>query len=279
MSFSVSNDVVFTTVVTISVFGLGYVGNRLYERHKRKMDLRSLKEYFIALIDLLNEPITRQADSFITFSRRLKQKHESSYSISKIAAFNLENIKEISHFDLYELFLKGQQNDVKKKTEFFQKIQVSLRVLEAIGSTYENDFTAFMNKALAFQERWRSGMTAIRDAHDEYMTELAVADFNPGGGDRFVQPLRELFDSFVKIENHRDMHVAIDVFIRPLRELCIKHPASKKMPVFLRHAMACIDAYENSVQLHRTYRRIFLIYAKRLNNARRDLNHAIANLK
>ncbi len=276
--WGISADAVFTTISTLLVLSLGYIGNRLYEHHKRRVELNSLKEYFVSLVELLDVPIQRQVDSFILFARRLKEKKDGGYSLGTVAAFNLENIKTIKHFDLYELFLKGRNKNIPANAAAFQSMQVNLHMIEMVKEKFSVEYDGFHTKALALEHKWRAGMTGYREAYDKLWANKAAVGFTTGFPDPLHVELQKLQKDWLQTTNYASMYVAIDKFIRPMRELCLRYPGGQGMPIFLKHAMDCIDAYENYVHVHKKYRRTFLLYARKLRGAKWELDAAIKTL-
>ena len=72
----VSFDTIFTVVTTLFIFFLGYVVNRIIEEGKEEKRLNELEEYFIKLIELLEEPLMKQKNALVVLTKMLKQKKE-----------------------------------------------------------------------------------------------------------------------------------------------------------------------------------------------------------
>jgi hypothetical protein len=242
------------------------------------MELKALREYFCALVELLSVPIDRQASAFITFSRTLKKTRGGNYTLARVAAFNLENIKAVKLFDLYELFLKGRKNNIHSRARAFQSMQAALHMIEVIKENFEKEFTAFIESALKFEQQWKNAMIAYRESYDELWSGIAARGTALNVVDPFLIELQALHAEWVRVLDHSRMHVAIDSFVHPLRKLCLKHPSGEKMTTFLKHAMDCIDAYNNYDYIHTPYRRTFLLYARKLLSSKRDLQHALQGL-
>ena len=121
--FGVTIDTIFTVFTTIIIFFLGYIFNKKVERDKENNRMKELEGYFLKLIELLDSPIKKQIDSFVSLSEKLKKTKEQNYNFQLVASFNLNLLKEISNLDLYKIFVSNKQGKIKEKTSLFEKLR------------------------------------------------------------------------------------------------------------------------------------------------------------
>ncbi|MBK7978821.1 MAG: hypothetical protein IPK06_02170 [Ignavibacteriae bacterium] len=62
--WGISYDTIFTTLITIFIFLLGFWINKIFEARKEKKRLKDIKDYFFSLCSFLEKPVKIQIDVF-----------------------------------------------------------------------------------------------------------------------------------------------------------------------------------------------------------------------
>ena len=88
----ISADTIFTTVITIFIFGLSYLASKLFEDYKEKKRLEELETYYRTSIELWYDPIEKQSSYLIKFAGQLKEKIEIDFEPKSVSSLHVETI-------------------------------------------------------------------------------------------------------------------------------------------------------------------------------------------
>jgi len=274
----ISIDTIFTTSITISVFIAGYITKKIYDDSVRKKGLKETSEYFCTLIELLNKPIERQINGFVDFAHHLKRKGKEDYQLLTVSGFNVENIKQVKHQDLYEIFFRDRKLNVQEITKDFQTFQENLSLMESINQSYKNVFNNFMQRYYELLKEWNTNMKAIHNTFNE----IANSKLKQGlkkGDDPFFEKLDLLLAHYQSNSDYQNEHEGINILINPLRKLCSENLTHPNSPQILSFGTNCLIAYKNIEKGNNMTRRYYITTARQLNTARYHLNCVIEKLK
>lgn len=273
----VSHDTIFTTFITIFIFIAGYIANRLYDRYKRNKELKILKKYFCYVVEHIDEPIRKQVTNFVKFSHALKTKTKKNYHLGHSLVPALENIKNIKHSDLYDIFLNVNSSKIDMRAKNLQKFHESIYLMEYVYTSYPKRFNDFSEALSKHEKKWNVSITSIVRCFDEFVSD-AVSRGIQRGKDMFLEEVDELLKKNNKNPDYRRPNIAIKIFIHPLIEICKKFIGDGRATVLLKYSLECNEAYENSKNAHYVYRKYFILTARSLNKARIDLYKSFEEL-
>jgi|GEM_PF-7049681 len=274
----IPKGVIFSTFVSSFIFLLGFIGNRMYVKYTQRQDLNTLKKYFCHIVSSLDKPISEQVDAFNKFSSFLKSKASGELSLDSVSQFNITNLTNIKHSDLYAIFL-GQRNfSDEAKALNFQLYQSSIPVFENILKTFPEEFKRFMDIHNKYFEQWKSGIIAIRKYNDQCLGE-AVAKGTKKGEDLLLEEIVLLHNKWAQTQDFQNAIVAATVFIKPFKELCKKHLDDTRAVTFSHHVIDCKDAADNLNALFDFYAVTFDNLSIRLEEARARLKLSVQFLQ
>lgn len=271
---SPSPDTIFTVFVTIFIFIAGYIANRIYDRHKRKKELETLQKYFCYVIQHIDEPIKKQVDHFSKFARDLKNDAPRLRQLTHTLIPELENIKQIKHSDLYDIFLGGKSKNIDERAKSLKKFQESIHLIEYLYNNYQKRFKDFSETLTRHEKKWDENISLIVRHFDEVVSGI-VKNKTLAGQEPLIEDINLLIKKISTTSDYKLPKNASRDFIGPLIELCKKHIGDGKEPFFLNHAMKCNEAYANIQNTQYVYRRYFLKSARSLNKARIELYESI----
>ncbi len=281
----ITRDTMFSTFVAIGIFILGYIANRIYENWKKRQELEEIRKYFYILVKLLSEPIDKQIKGFLEFCDVLKKPPGGRYAFTAVASFSLETLKQVQHFDLYQIFLKGKSKvnhaktlEFENKVKSFQKIHDSIHVLESIEGQYLNTYSDFIEGKKIYEKLWVESATALQTFLLEQSGILTAKKSNTDE-EPFFHELTQHTISFQEREDKDAIHIMVEHYIRPAQDICEKHIVDERAVLFLTRLIACMDAYDAIVRMHHTTRTQFLLYARRTQTAKIDLEKGLNELK
>ena len=274
----VSFDTIFTVLTTLGIFILGYIVNRQLELRKEKRRLKELEEYFIKLLELLENPLVRQKDEFLAFSRRLKEKKEKHFELINITPFQVDLIKEIDNKDLYTIFIKTKKGDTSRKTELFGKLRGQIEYFDVVKKTYKESFENFVTRSEQYDRTYKEHIKITSDFFDQMVSESKSKGQNPAQ-DIFLITLDNIRAKWVAYgvdgKVYQDRYVAREYYLLPSWELCKTHILDPRAAFLTKHLLECIYAFDNLEELKRVYRRHFLIDARGLQKGLFDIKKVV----
>lgn len=267
--------------IAIFIFNRGAKRQKEKEIANETKRLAELKKYYCTLLHLIEEPLNQQRIAFIKFAKTLKEKKDQDYGLRMITSFNLENIKKVSHSDLYKIFVDNGKGDIENKTKKFQKLQASIDLLFSINSSYQDAFKDFLKKFEKHQLEWDLNLGIIGNIFDSMMVVAKNYKTRPND-DPFFYGFDKLVFSWTQLEkegiNYKDRNIAYECYVLKLKELCKKYDSDLRIPDLIKFIMNCIYTYNDLEHLKYFYRKYFIESARKLNTARYSINSALQEL-
>jgi hypothetical protein len=276
---SISNDTIFTVLVTIGIFLFGYLLNRWNDNRKEKNRLVQLYHYYSNLIELLKDPIEKQIQSLIEFAKQLKNKEDLHYFVTSYTAFSLNLIDEISNHDLYKIFVNNKNGTLKQKTAIYKQLNSNTTYLIASENYIKKEFNLFTEKLELYDEKFKNHLQKTSEHYDKIITNNAQNGVDPENDVFFVR-LIELRNNWIENnENFRDIYVAREHFIEPLLNFCRQNIEDSRVELLLQDALNCVYAMNNLNDTKWVYRRTFLLTARKMRTALRDVLLSLGDFK
>ena len=154
----VSKDVIFTTIITISVFFLGLIIKYLYEFYIERKRLHSIKKYFIKLIKCLNEPIKGQCSSYKSLSKNIGDFSKYDFPFEENPRLNIEGFKQVSQYNFYRSV--ATRLNKKNITPIFDAFISTVNIIKSIE--LQKEFASINYKE--FTSRHREYLNAFNSS-------------------------------------------------------------------------------------------------------------------
>lgn len=262
---SISSDTIFTTLVTISIFILGYIANKLYENFKEDGRLSELKKYYLGLLEMIKTPTQKQINAFIEFSKQLKDKANRDYTPIQVSSFSFENIMKVNHADLYKIFVYNEKGNTDDKTKSFQKFQDGIIFLNKMAEIYEDAFKSFFSSFREHENLWQQHIGEIRKAYDWMANEHRKQNMRIGQ-DPFFDGFHQLYTQWVTLQgvNFRDRNIAIKNFIDPFLIFCRQFTGDDRIIPLFDAITGCQNAFQNIEKAKYFYRKFYVTKARKM---------------
>lgn len=242
--FGVSIDAIVSALIAIFVFIIGYYLTRKNELKKNYHHLKTVENYLYTLFTDVEKSVNRRIKAFEDLVEQLKEKLHKDLEMEYVSDYGIDNLKNINWIDYFSVFtsLKKGENDIK--IDIFQNINRSIAKITAINNIWLDSYKELLSRQTEYERRWNSAIEGIGKLVDEFVHLLYFEKYNKGTNE-FIDKLDEIIGKHQKLPNCRDIYVAIDSLIYPLRNHIKKHPSENIGRRFLEPVMACIYAFKN----------------------------------
>lgn len=274
--WGISHDAWFTGLTPILIFILGYIINEIIKNNNEKKRLEELERYFKKLIELLEKPLNRQKEEFLKFSQSLKDKKEQFLNLNQVANFHIEQIREINNKDLYTIFIKNKKGSINDKTELYGKLKGNLDLVEEIRKSFESDFTIFWTKYDKYQQEYKMNIETISVIFESMVSKHEAYSQQQ---DDLLLGIAKIRSSWFELKfsniEYKDMYIAQQMFVEPVRELCRQYYYNPRSALILRYIKQCTGAFNNILETKKVFRRSFLLKAWNLRKSWIEINDVI----
>lgn len=275
----ISNDTIFTVIVTVSIFIFGYIVNRVIEKNKERNRLKQLYYYYVHLIQLLKAPIEKQAEALVKFALQLKIKEDSHIFVNTYSAFSLNLVTEISNEDLYQIFMNQKKGILEQRTDIYKKLNSNTIYLNRIERLIKQEFQSFVEKFESYNEKYKSHLQKTSEAFDRMLVSNSINDIR-NEDDRFLMDLDQLRANWINNhENYRDIYVSREYYIDPLMTLCRQYQGDQRAIQILQDALNCVYAMDNLIETKWIYRREFTLTARKMRTALREILKSLEDFR
>jgi hypothetical protein len=273
-----ASDTAYTLFITIAIFILGYIINRLIETNKEARCLSELEDYFLKLIELLEDPLVRQKNILLKFSQTLKLKKDNHLFFQEVSAFNVELIREINNQDLYKIFIKNKKLNTPLKTKLFQKLKGNIEYLKEVKKSINLIYTDLTKRLEKYHDRYTESLKVTWEYFDNISTQNVIKDIAPED-DLFFVNLDEIRNTWIEKSKEGDeftsKHMAREYYLNPITKLCqnnIHNPRASYMPKYI---FECIYALDNFEEVRYVYRRNFLTTAREIQKSMIEIKSSL----
>jgi len=275
--WGISSDTIFTTLITILIFFLGFSIRRIFERKKELNRLKDVKIFFLLYIKSLIDPINEYIASLSELTKKVEDINNQEISFSDNAKLAIdENI--VNQLDLFKAFVFNEKSRKKENIQNLKTILNSLLIIKQHKINLKENFFRFFDDLRRYEKKLKESTNAVLRCFDEYLSEALRAKINLDQ-DLFLKGFKELIAKWHKIENYNFIEITKINMIDPLKEFCrqnIQDPrALRLIPLLINFR----DAYLNIVVVRKIYIDYFaevkndlIIKKNNIENALKHLN-------
>ncbi len=270
----VSIDAIFTTFTAILVFVIGFILNRLYETYKENKRLDELENYFYSLIKSLMGPIEKQTEMFKKLSESIADKEEQTFAFNQATGLYFDNITNISHLDLYKIFITRRKLSSKDKMAHFQNIFDSIEFVRFQMKVTQRNFWEFFQDYRRYEQEWDKNGDAILRFFDSVASEAKAAGVKPSQ-DPFLKEMDVIIHSWSKRENSKNIYVAKEHLLDPLKQHCAKENQDPRSRTLMPIIVQAKYAFNNINQAKELYSKYFQEESNNLRNQKELIQKAL----
>ena len=252
----VSNDVVFTTVVSISIFVLGYFFNRFYDNWKERARNRDIREFVFTSLDAMVPAIDKQIAGFNDLKDQLASKRHQDYIFVESTSLNFENLDSVPRDQIFRAFARGRR---KKRGERIKHLNSLWRDLDFIRHQREPARQAFVQFRESYRRyllSWNENVDAIARLHDEYHMMSARSSVRPSE-DPFFREFNLIVHRLDQAGGPKSWESEKARLLDPLREVCKVHHLDSRANAVMKKIIQADFAFDNRKHLLESYGNYF----------------------
>jgi hypothetical protein len=249
----------------LGIVASGWIALRVYrngvrrELEKEQDRLTELEGYIKQNLLLLAIPVNKAVEEIKKYAKELAKKEvEKVGSPVKVASLHAKHLRNISHSDLYKIFITNKAGDIAKKTVLFHDLISHIEYVDSVQSFLEADFSELQVRRKEYEKSWFANIIEINRIVDE----IGIPFFEERK--RNPDHYEELFCEMDNIcflwkqEGTDSRYFCYTKLLLPLFEYCRHRPHEPRAIKLLQPVSEAKRAFENTYHLHQFYRRSFL---------------------
>jgi len=240
----ISNDTIFTVSVTIAIFVLGYIFNRVYENAKHKRELRDLKEFLIVYLHSLIKPIEKQIAAFKTLSADILSKKHQDFAYGDAMGAKLDILDSLTQTDIFKVFLLGSKKEKSERITQYNNMLDALEYVNRQRSLAKDQFKDFMINYGKYIEQWNNAVNAVVRYQEQFVS-FAMRTDTPPNQDPFTGGFNKLVHQWSQLDNREEMDQVAEHLLEPLRLLCKQHQSDPRIHVVIPPVLDSLQALRN----------------------------------
>jgi len=259
----ISKDVIFTTVVTISIFLIGSITKYLYDFCNERKRLHSIKKYFIKLIISLYEPIKVQCTSYIDLSNNIADFQKLDFAFVENPRLNTEGFKQVSQYDYYKSFITISKK--KNRDQVFDSLISTINILKSIELQKEfanTNYRDFISRHREYINNFNDSINKLLRAYDSAISIIQ-------DGDVLIIEMQKILSS---VENREgDIKIIKEKIIDPLYDLFVNTTVDRRSLFFLEIVISIRKSYSDLENLRNIHSKLFNNFSTKLNSMEQKL--------
>lgn len=274
--YGISLDTIFTTLITIFIFVLGFLINKHFENKKERKNQSDIKSFFILYIESLLEPFGHFINSLNDLSRIVSDLNNRKIKFSETAKLNVdENI--VSHLDLFKSFIFNEKIDKDLRIFHLKNILNALITIKKVKENVKDVFYKFNEDLRRYENKLTKSMNSILRKYDMFLSQ--GLRMNNLEDDVFLKGVKDIISRWHKSENHDFIDITKQNMINPLKEYCRKNIHDERSLLLVPLAIDFNDAYSNIKVLREIYSDVFSEISGDLNSEKKLIEEALIYLK
>ncbi|MGD1046551.1 MAG: hypothetical protein ABR936_14685 [Bacteroidota bacterium] len=254
----ISYDTIFTTVITLTIFILGYILNRFYEWRKRIRHLKNIRELIVAHLKSLIEPIEGQMRSFKEMADYLGSKTIKQYTFHE-SSIQTDFLSGLPCLDIFQAFTLGSKKNKTRRIDAFNSMFQAIEFIKRQNSITRNQFIELSPNRRELTENFNSAIDAIMRFQDQLLG-FARRNKITSSKDMFLKELNAIVYQYSQLKDQKELDTLYKCFVDPVLTLVKKYPNDQPSdilsPLVLRSfkyhndIISLLDAHSKHYQEH-----------------------------
>lgn len=274
----VSCDTIFTVLVTVAIFVLGYIFNRIYDNAKRRRELEAIKVFLVTYLKSLLDPIQKQIDAFSSLSADVLSKKHQDFAFGDALGGKLYVLDRMQQVDMFAAFLLGPKDEKRERIAQFNRMLDALGFAKGQRDTAKAQFGGFMASHTRYVDQWNKAVNAVM-RYEEKLVASAMRAGDLPDQDPFARGFNKLVQELSGVENRQAMDIVRELLLEPLRQLCKQHPLDPRVHEVIVHVIDALEALRNRNHLLSIFGKYFEDQAAELRGKKNALVDSIGFLE
>lgn len=242
-ALGISKDVVFSTFFTIAIFLLGYCAKATYDRHVDSKHLKHVREFIIAYLESLADPIDKQVEFFLSFSKELgtMQMVDFTYQEDGIRS---DFVQSVPQLEVFKALVYGGSRIRQLRIQHLNEVQEALDYIEKIRQLAKRQFIYLTEQYNEFTKLRKDASDSIFRNYDVFISSATRQNALPSQ-DPFLQALDILVHDWHIDPNRNDQQVIEEKLILSVNKLCRANPADPRAIAILPLTLEASNALRN----------------------------------
>lgn len=224
LGLSVKDDVLFSVLISLLIFAVGFTLNKWYDGHKERKRIHELGKYFETLISLLEAPLLELSEELARFSSRLAERKIQNVVIFEIASFNLEPLLRIDHNDAFRIFV-GTRGRGEQRRRLFAQLYNNLYSIRSINDNHGALYDSYTKKLEGLIVDWDKTLPMIPKYFSELKSGLTKEQVS---SDKLLKQFALIELELLGTPNHRDLFVMHEKFVKRVHVLAKEHKSDPR---------------------------------------------------
>lgn len=267
----ISIDTIFTVFITISIF---FIGEYFVHRRSKIIEakrLSNLKNYYLVMIRLLENPLNKQIRALRHFANNLLEAREQNLFLDKIVNSPIRQINNTDSKDLYAALVQKNASEVNNEA-YIQLLSSTEYIENVLTNAILRDFNDLMEQLDSYILEYKTNFAnSIKVLNHELSSNLQLKTTKTSFG-----RINNVRVEWLKSGNHTDIYVSKSKFVdevrKILRETTNPDPFVHEIN---EHIMRCIYAFDNIDHVKSTHAELFNSYCEGLESSRSKINESI----
>ena len=253
----ITADAIFTTCATIFIFTVGLYFKWRYDNYKENQKLKEKKEFYLATIRSLIEPIRKQAKLFEDLSNQIGGEEAGNFYFKEVK----ELYNKLSSFnnidDLYKIFVNKDDSENEIKFLQYSNIIDTIGFLKEQREKSQLNHTTFFSNFHRYEQEWNDAGFGIIMCYDTYASDFIEKKNIDKSKDDFFTKFTFINHKWQKMDTCRNIYIAKKNMVNPLFDLCKKFISDKRALKLMDYLKKANFAFSNYIKIKDSYSKLF----------------------
>lgn len=250
--WGISVDVIFTILTTITIFLLGYLLNRWNEYRKEEKRLDELEDYFYFLFNQIKNPVKDEINILNELAEDTANKNKIQFTFKDNVNLDVTNLLNIPHSDLHKIFMMKKKGKLEEKANHFSNMINTLNYIWNLKKNIVINLEKFFSDFREYERNWTEAENSILRYYDSFRSYNIRLNFKLSS-DEFLYNFDRLIFEWNKFENSKNIYVAFENFIKPLKGICNRFESDERANVIRQFVVSEEFAFNNIDSIKKRY--------------------------
>ena len=242
-------DTVFSVLVSIGIFSLGWLLTVLYEKRKETKRLKERVRFLRGSLESRIKAIEKQSKAFSDLATELKDLKKRNFNLNIVTSLSFKFFSTNLLEDVHKFLERHEERSffiTKELSGAINSIEVQI---EHIKSNYNN----FVRNAEKHELQWNQATNQVFRFNDQLIKEF----YNSDEKDDFFNDFNTIIAEWVKERDDLDTEHMFSKLVKPLREFCLNNLPDHRARKILPYLHEATFAYENMKENRDRYSEIY----------------------
>jgi hypothetical protein len=167
--------------------------------------------------------VTKQAEEAIFFSEKIIKETNEDIVPVLVAGLDFRFIYEISHSDIFKIFVLQEKNRRTENIENLRKVQKNLILIENLKLKIEVEYNNYFQVFSSLENSWQNTIDQLARKYDSYVSVFKAKSLKIGD-DLFFDGIAKIMYDWTQMEkkgiDNRQIKIVYESIVEPLKKHC-----------------------------------------------------------